>query len=181
MRRLILMRHAKSSWANPSLRDRQRPLKKRGREDAARIGRHLRARGLLPGRMLLSPARRARETCDHLRRGMGPAASDVPAIIVEGLYEFDSPARLRRHIAAAAGDARCLLVIGHNEAIHELALELSGEGDPALLAMLGEKFPTAAVAVIDLPIDDWRRLAPPAKTRGRLVHHVRPRSLRPGG
>ncbi len=180
MRRLILTRHAKSSWANPALRDRQRPLKRRGREDAERIGRHLRGTGFVPDRILCSPAQRARQTCEFLRKGLGPAASGIPVVIVEGLYEFDSPARLRRHIARAAGEAETLLAIGHNDALHALALELAGQGHPEDLQRLEEKFPTAAVAVIDLPIDSWKNLARPDAPAGRLVHHIRPKTLRLG-
>ncbi len=180
MRRLLLMRHAKSSWADPALSDRQRPLKRRGQEDAERIGRHLKREGLVPDRILCSPARRARQTGDCLLKGLGPAARNIPIIIVEGLYEFDSPTRLRRHIARTAGNAGTLMVIGHNDALHELALQLAVDGPPALMRQLEEKFPTAAIAIIDMPVEDWTSLALPQPPAGRLVHHIRPKALRSG-
>lgn len=144
MHRLILMRHAKAEPASPSGRDRDRPLSEGGRADARAMGRLLAARGLKPDRALVSPATRTRQTWDGLHDSLG----DVDVEIVEALYEAE-PETLRRHIDAEAEYAGCLILIGHNPGIHQLAVDLLVEGAaaPSALDRLAAGFPTGMAAV----------------------------------
>ncbi len=171
MRRLLLMRHAKSSWDEPALADHDRPLAPRGLRDAPRMGRWLARKGLLPDRILCSTARRARQTCEAV-------CAELPAppepVILPQLYEFGRIRPLLDAIARHGGEARTLLVIGHNEALHELARHLATSGSEGTMAEMHRKFPTAAVAVLELEGEDW----PTALTRrGRLTRFMRPKML----
>ena len=172
-RRLVLFRHAKSDWSNPSLPDEERPLAPRGLRDAPRMGAWLAEHGIVPDRALVSPARRAQQTWELARRKLGV---EVPAETVELLYAFGDYRPLMEAARRYGREAQTLMLVGHNEAMHDLAETLAQTGDEEQLKRLRKKFPTAAVAVIDLPTDDWQALSP--ATPGRLVHYVRPKELR---
>ena len=171
-RRLVLFRHAKSDWSDPWRADRARPLAPRGLRDAPRMGMWLKRMGIVPQRVLLSPAQRAVQTWAGARDALG---EDVPVYTDERLYVFDDHRPLIDVIREKGGDAHTLMIVGHNEALHDLAVALARTGEEAALKRLRKKFPTAAVAVIDLPIDDWRALE--EATPGRLVHFMRPKAL----
>lgn len=177
MPRLLLLRHAKAD-APQGTPDRERPLAERGREQAARMGAYLAAEGLLPDRVVVSPARRTRETVDLVlgalgRRGSG---SEVPVEQEPRLYEA-APETI---VAVARGlEDACVLLVGHNPGLGEAARGLAGEGAPDDLARLRARFPTAALAVIDVGVIDvagegWRELAP---AQGRLERFVTPEDL----
>jgi len=172
-RRLVLLRHAKSDWSNPRLADEKRPLNPRGLRDAPRMGAWLKRRGIVPDKALVSPARRAQQTWELARARLG---AEVPAETVEMLYAFGSHRPLMEAARRFGGDARTLMLVGHNEAMHELAETLAKSGDEATLRRLRKKFPTAAVAVIDLPIAEWFELSD--LTPGHLVHYIRSKDLR---
>ena len=172
MRSLLLMRHAKSSWDDPLLPDHDRPLAPRGLRDAPRIGRWLVREGHLPDRILCSSARRAQQTCEAVRAEIPSAPEPV---FLPQLYEFGRISPLLDAIASHGGDARTLLVIGHNEALHDLARHLAAIGSEYAMRELYQKFPTAAVAILDLDGENW----PTALARlGRLVRFMRPKKLR---
>ncbi len=171
-RRLVLFRHAKSDWGSPYLPDEERPLAARGLSDAPRMGGWLRRRGIVPDKVLVSPALRARQTWELAQTLLG---HDVPAETVEMLYAFASPRPLLEATKRFGEDARTLMLVGHNEAMHELAVALAKTGDEQQLRRLRKKFPTAAIAIIDLPIDEWFELSD--LTPGRLVHYARPKDL----
>ncbi len=172
MRRLLLMRHAKSSWDEPALADHDRPLAPRGLRDAPRMGRWLARKELLPDRILCSTARRARQTCEAVRAEL-PAPPE--ALVLPQLYEFGRIRPLLEAIAHHGGDARTLLVVGHNEALHDLARHLAVTGARDDMSELHRKFPTAAVAVLELDGGDWPSAL---ERRGRLVRFMRPKKLR---
>lgn len=163
MNRLILLRHAKSSWDDPGLSDEQRPLNTRGRHDAPRMGRWLMAQGLIPGRALVSSATRARQTFEGLSH---PWPDTPPAIILPALYVFHDSAPVIAAIREHGGGADPLLVIGHNPVMHELARRLSGVGI--------DKFPTAAAAVFHVATNDWRAFPDAPVT---LARFMRPKAL----
>lgn len=170
MRRLMLLRHAKSDWSGGGQRDLDRPLAARGRTVAPLMGRYLADHGLMPDRVLVSSARRTRETWELL----APTLPRQPDFAYEPrLYEA-RPADLIAVLEATAPGVQALLVIGHNPGLQEIAAWLTGSGDSAARHRLMEKFPTAALAVIDFPADDWRSLAP---SSGRLDRFVAPRML----
>ena len=168
MRRVYLLRHAKSSWKDSSLADRDRPLAGRGRRAAAAIADHLEAEGIRPDLVLCSPARRTRETLERLETALGDR---VEARFEEALYgagEAELLARLR----AVPPEVSSVMLIGHNPGLEDLALALASTGDG--LARMREKYPTGALATIDLPADEWDAIE--ADT-GELVAYVRPRDL----
>jgi phosphohistidine phosphatase len=165
--RLLLLRHAKSSWADPGVRDHDRPLNERGRRAAAAIGDQLRKEGWIPDVVLCSSARRTCETATLL------ALPETAELVVEhDLYLADADTVLHR-IRAVDDRARTVMVVGHNPTMHEVALNLAADGSKPALRSLGEKYPTGALAVLDLD-RVWLALAP---ATGRLVAFVTPRAL----
>ncbi|MGH6913005.1 MAG: SixA phosphatase family protein, partial [Geminicoccales bacterium] len=141
MKALLLLRHAKSSWDEPGLREIDRPLTGRGRKAAARMGRLLAERGLIPDLIVCSPARRARETYDAL----APALDADPELRFEdGLY-LAEPAGLLRLTQALPDTARTVLLIGHNPGLERFAGRLAGSAAGDSLRRMAAKFPTAAL------------------------------------
>ena len=170
MRRLMLMRHAKSDWAAPGLRDHDRPLNPRGRESAGKMGAYMVRHALVPDLIVASTAKRVAETLELLL----PAFSEAPKIAPEPrIYE----ARANGLLGIAKETPRAvhsLLMVGHNPGFAEFAALLIASGEVEARQRLLEKFPTAALAVIDFPLDDWGQLHPRA---GRLDRFVVPRTL----
>lgn len=170
MRRLMLLRHAKSDWSSQGLRDHDRGLSARGREAAPRMGAYMARHALLPDLILASTATRVAETLDHLL----PAFRQAPRILHdERLYEAGANALLEA-VKETPPTVHSLLLVGHNPGLAELAGLLIASGDVEARQQLIEKFPTAALAVIDFALDDWARLHPRA---GRLDRFVVPRAL----
>jgi phosphohistidine phosphatase len=167
VKRLYLMRHAKSSWDDPRLNDRDRPLAPRGRRAARRVGRQLGAAGIRPEEILCSTAKRARETLEAVLPFLDP---QVSVHIEDDIYGADSGELLQR-LREVSSSVGSVMLVGHNPSIQELALTLANEGDGnELMARLAEKFPTAAVALIVLPGDDWTDLGRgPARLEGFLI------------
>ena len=145
MRRLILMRHAKSSWADPGQRDLDRPLNKRGRRAAALIGGWLKKKGYRPDQALVSSARRTQETWAGIvaRGGAAPRRATSPSSTTPGPRPCSRCAR--------PPDVALLLVLGHQPGIGAFAAALLAEPpeDPDF-----DKYPTAATAVIDFDVAD---------------------------
>ena len=171
MKSVLLMRHAKSAWDNPSLDDFQRPLAVRGRDAATRMAAHIRDQGLTPDTVICSAAVRAVETWTL----MAPLFDgDIPMVDDEALFHA-GPRGLLAVLRAHSGGADKLLLIAHSPGIEGLAAALTGPGsDREAYARLCAKFPTAALAVIDFELDDWRVLG---ETGGRLSRFVTPRDL----
>jgi phosphohistidine phosphatase len=164
-----VLRHAKSSWDDPDLPDRLRPLTRRGRKAVTALARHMRASGIAPDLVLCSPAVRAVQTWEGVASGL-PAGTEVE--VDDELYAAsagDLLGRLRR----LAADVDSVLVIGHNPGLEDLTLGLVGHGDPALRRRLEAKFPTGALATLDAP-GAWHDLRWGSST---LVAYVLPREL----
>ncbi|MEP0324143.1 SixA phosphatase family protein [Bauldia litoralis] len=170
MTQLLLLRHAKSEWDNPGLRDIDRPLAPRGQRAAADIARAISDSGLLPDRVLCSPATRTRETLAALRPYLG---KENEVIFVDGLYE-SSPRDYLRAITQLGGDADTLMVIGHNPATQGTAMALAGAGEPAILADIAAKYPTGGLTVIAFDRDDWMGMT---ERSGRVTRFIKPRDL----
>jgi phosphohistidine phosphatase len=168
MRRLMLLRHAKSDWSSPGMPDRERPLNARGAGDARTMGVYLARHALVPDRILCSPAERTRQTAEAIVKGW-PAAVEIT--YSDRLYEA-SPEAILSLVRAVAPEVHGLLVIGHNPGLQEAARMLIAAGDIEPRERLHEKFPTAALAVIDFPIDAWSKLH---RQSGRLDRFVTPR------
>lgn len=169
MRRLYALRHAKSSWDDPGLPDRLRPLARRGRTAVAALARHLRAEGVAPGLVLCSPALRARQTWEGVAPGL-PAGTTVE--LDDALYGAGAVDLLRR-LRDLPPDIDSVLVVGHNPGLEDLTLGLVGHGDDALRDRLATKFPTGALATLDAP-GAWHDLGWRTST---LVAYVVPREL----
>jgi len=177
-RTLVLLRHAKSAW--PDVPDHERPLAGRGRRDAPVMGRWLRTAGHVPDRVLCSTARRARETWQLAQ----PALGASPPVSFEDQVYGASPAQLLELVRQAPRAAKTLLVVGHDPGIPELAFMLAGDAAPgsgavprATVDRMKAKFPTAAVAVLELT-GNWDQLAPDG---ARLTGFVTPREVSDDG
>jgi len=173
MRRLMLLRHAKTEKTAPSGQDRDRRLDERGRIEAPEMGRYMARNGLVPEVMLVSPATRARESALLLGAQFHPEPSLVQ---IADLYGADASELLhivRREMPATAKSA---IIIGHNPGLHEFAITLTASSDPKA-ASLSDNFPTTALAIIDFPAGSWAKIAPDT---GRLERFVSPRLLREG-
>jgi phosphohistidine phosphatase len=170
MRRLMLLRHAKSDWSKPGQRDHDRVLAPRGREAAPRIGKYMATHGLLPELVLCSTAARARETWELVAE----ALSAEPTLVhEERIYENRADVLLDV-IQETEPGIHVLLMVGHNPSFHGLAQMLAATGDTESRQRLREKFPTAGLVVIDFAVDAWDRVHPQS---GRLDRMITPRLL----
>lgn len=148
MKTLHLLRHAKSSWDDPGLSDRDRALNKRGKRDAARMGEAL-SRRMAPMPVVVSPARRAQRTLGGLCDGW-PALAELDHTTDEDLYTFSAD-DLFKWLLGQDDEQQSLFIIGHNPALTDLANALAGEDALANL-------PTAGYLELGLQIDHWRDL-----------------------
>jgi phosphohistidine phosphatase len=177
MRRLLLLRHAKTEHDAPSGRDRDRRLDDRGRRDAAEIGGWIGHHPPFPDAVLVSTAVRTRQTWEIVWETMQHLVPQPQVEILPELYGAD-PAQLLQTIHdASVTDPPRLMVVGHNPGMHELALALTGSGDAAGRKALAHNLPTSGLAVFNFAVDDW---ADVAFRRGRLVQFLSPKLLKQG-
>jgi phosphohistidine phosphatase len=169
MRRLMLLRHAKTERAAPGERDRDRKLTDRGRTDAPLIGAYMVRHRLVPELALVSPVTRSEQTWALV----GGAFSKTPRAVKEAAIYNATPDTLI-DLVSGTHDARSLLVVGHNPGLHELARLLIASGDVEARERLNENLPTSGLVVIDLPLDDWSDLR---ANSGRLERFVSPRLI----
>jgi phosphohistidine phosphatase len=175
MRRLMLLRHAKTENDAPSGRDQDRRLDKRGQTDAADIGGWIGRHPPFPDSVLVSPAIRAHQTWEIVREAIKDLIPQPQVELLPELYGAD-PAQLLQAIRAASStDPKTLMLIGHNPGMHELALALAGSGGEAGRKALADNLPTSGLAVLDFAIGDW---ADVAFRRGRLALFVSPKLLK---
>ena len=160
MRLLSILRHAKSSWKDSSLDDHDRPLNKRGSRDAPRVGEWLLEQGLVPDAILSSTARRARETALAVA-----AATGFPdeVCFTRRLY-LATPETYLEALRSLPETCRHAMVVGHNPGIEELV---------AVMVGTNETMPTAALAVVELPIESWGQVGPPPLGSLRAIRRPR--------
>lgn len=170
MKRLLLLRHAKSSWDDTGLDDHDRPLAARGQRAAAAMGVYLQQRAIAPDLVLCSSARRARETFARLDAAV---SGDVAARVERDLY-LAEPGELLEQLRAVDDRFASVLLIGHNPGLAQLASLLAGSGDPRELGRLRSRYPTATLAHLRFEGDRWRDLAPASC---HLEAFARPRDL----
>ena len=175
MRRLMLLRHAKTETDAASGRDRDRRLDDRGLKDAAEMGGWISRHPPFPDCVFVSPAVRAQQTWDIAWAAMKGVVPPPEVESVPELYGADATQLLHAIRTASASDPKRLMLIGHNPGMHELALGLAGSGEVAPRKALADNLPTAALAVIDFPLDDWDDVA---FHRGRLVLFITPKVLK---
>ena len=167
---LILFRHAKSSWSE-GVEDHERPLAERGRKAAPLMAKWLADKGLKPTIALVSTSRRRQETWSLIAPELGKITKrDVGEI-------YEAPAeRILDAIHAVEPSVESLIIVGHNPGMEDLArLLIKGDGGEAG-ARMRRKFPTAGVAVLDLPVDDWTEVRSHVAD---LADFVTPKSVTP--
>jgi phosphohistidine phosphatase len=161
-RTLLLLRHAKSSWDDPKLDDHDRPLNKRGKSEAPRIGKLLVDEDLIPDLILSSSAKRARRTAEKV----ADECCYRGETLTTGELYMAGPTQFRHVLASAGGDHHRVLVVAHNPGIEEFFEELVRQYEP---------FTTAALAQIELSIERWDSLD--HSSTGRLINMWQPREL----
>ena len=170
MKRLSILRHAKSSWDDPSLDDFNRPLNERGWKSARRMGRELKRRGIKFDLVLASTAARVRETIDGVQEN----------------YDFSAPIEFERDIYLASTETllslirrlpdtvQAPLLVGHNPGLERLLVELTHDDEKGLRKRVAGKYPTGAFAQFELPSRTWREIEPGS---GRIVELILPKEL----
>jgi phosphohistidine phosphatase len=174
LKSLTILRHAKSGWDAPVERDFDRPINARGQRGADLVGQYLKRQKLLVDRVVASPAVRVVQTLDIFQ----------PAADLDGIEPhwdrriyLASAATLMDVVREGGRDARHLLIAGHNPGLEDLILMLVPENaDDALRADVEKKLPTAALARLELDIDDWHALDAGI---ARITDFIRPRDLDP--
>ena len=145
MKTLFLMRHAKSSWNNTNLSDFERPLNERGLRAAPHIGKIMFERQLQPELLVSSPAERAKQTAQLIKETV-PIAGEIQ--FDKRIYEASVPTLLQI-LSETDEQFESVMLVGHNPGFENLLMILTGELQP---------MPTAALAVIDLSINNWREI-----------------------
>lgn len=168
MKRIMIFRHAKSDWGDPGAKDYDRPLSARGEKDAYRMGQYFHGKGLRWDAALVSSALRSMQTYELMDRGFEQMTVDPH---ISGALYLASVERILQLIHGQDERAGSLLLIGHNPGFHELALMLLADDESPPYA---DKFPTAALAVIDCDVESWADVGPGC---GHLTLYQRPKSL----
>jgi phosphohistidine phosphatase len=162
MKTLLILRHAKSAWDDPDVADHERPLNKRGKREAPRMGQLLRDENLVPDLIVSSTAKRARRTAKLVAEASG---YEGEIELAETLYLAGAEAYLDA-LSKVPDQFQRVMVVGHNPGLEELVEVLTGEA---------ESLPTAALAEIALSIVSWRQADESAE--GKLVNVWQPREL----
>lgn len=170
MRRLYLLRHAKSSWQNEEQDDFDRPLSGRGRKAAPVTAAFLRRNALFPDLILCSSACRSRESLALTL----PCLRGEATILLEDRLYLASAAKLFNRLREVDDRFGQVMIVGHNPGLQDLALMLAGDGPEDDMAQVQEKFPTAALAVIDFAVQSWTGVE---RRGGALARFVTPRAL----
>jgi phosphohistidine phosphatase len=161
MKTVLLLRHAKSSWDNPSTPDFNRPLAPRGKKDAPRMGKALKQRGPMPDFVLSSPAARARATTESVIEAAG---LEIDPRFDESIYGASS-AHLMKLLRGIPASSSCAMMVGHNPGFEELVARLTGKQ---------ARMPTAALACIEFQVEKWEDVE---DGEGNLVWLLVPKQL----
>ena len=170
MKRLAILRHAKSSWADAGMYDFDRPLNDRGRKAARRIGEELKARKLKFDLVLASAAVRVRETL----AAAGERYEFGPDVRFDDELYGASEEMLLKVIRALPEKMQSVLIVGHNPGLELIAARLAGDDGRGLRDRVEYKFPTAALAVIELKTECWEQVIPGG---GEIVELILPGEL----
>ena len=162
MKSLLILRHAKSSWKHPELTDHDRPLNKRGKRDAPRMGEILRNEHLIPETIISSTAARARATAEAVAKASGYKGKIA---LNRSLYAAGPEAYLKV-VHGLSNDSVRVLVVGHNPGLEELLENFTGEA---------QIMPTCTLAHVKFSMDSWLELD--YKTKGELAGIWQPRDL----
>jgi phosphohistidine phosphatase len=168
MKSLHLLRHAKSSWKDPGLNDHDRPLSKRGRQTAKMMAAYLRRAKIAPDLVICSTAMRARQTLDPIAKAKKP-----PKVVLEREIYGGAQRALWEQLWNLPESAKSVLLIGHNPALQDLALELADADLNKLLPSAGGKFPTGAMASFRCD-GAWKALEPHGAV---LASYITPKAI----
>ena len=171
MKTLTLLRHAKSGWDDPALRDFDRALNAKGKRAAALIGGYLRTSGASFDHVVASPAVRVVETLAQVEAGYGRTLAPV----ADRRIYLASAVTLLDVVHEVPTEAAHVLLVGHNPGLEDLALWLVPNSDEPARSALEEKYPTATLAEITF-VGAWADLKPGT---ARLASFTRPRDLDP--
>ena len=171
MIRLLLLRHAKSSWDDAELADHDRPLNKRGTNAATAMGGYIKSRKLKPDLVLCSDSVRTRATLALVLRELkgGP-----PPVIYSNELYLANPRDLLVRLRNIRKKTKTVMLVGHNPGMHALALKLVGGGNRKALQALAMKYPTGGLAIIDFDENDWANIK---LASGDLIEFMVPRKL----
>jgi phosphohistidine phosphatase len=162
MKTLLILRHAKSSWKHEDLTDHERPLNKRGKKDAPKMGRLVAAQRLRPDLIVSSTAQRSRVTAEEVAAACG---YEGEVELTRDFYHA-APNEYLRVLREVLDTSKCVMVVGHNPGLEDLLARLTGEF---------EMFPTGGLAQVALAIRRWRDLE--LDRQGKLVNLWRPREV----
>jgi phosphohistidine phosphatase len=148
-RTLVMIRHAKSSWANPLQSDYERPLNERGEEDAPKMGERLKSLGLVPDVIIASTAKRAKQTAKKIASAIGYNVDNIrweeklyhciPSVFEEAIYETPD-------------EAKTIFIVAHNPGITGFANQLSPD-------FTLDNMPTCGVIGAHVEADEWNQFA----------------------
>jgi phosphohistidine phosphatase len=161
MKTLLILRHAKSSWKFPDLSDHDRPLNRRGKRDAPRMGKTLKERGLVPDLVISSTATRAKDTASAVAKHSGYKGKRIR---FESLYAAEPGAYLAV-LRELTDNYQRVLIVGHNPGVEELIELLTGEIHIV---------PTCTLAQIEFDIEKWSDTLHRLTDRGRIVEILKP-------
>jgi phosphohistidine phosphatase len=165
VKRLTILRHAKSEWGDPGLDDFDRPLNERGRKAARRVGEELKRRKIAFDQVIASPAVRVRQTLERLANGYG---RDLDVRFAPDLY-LASSGDLLTMIQGLPEELERPLIAGHNPGLEMLVHSLAHEDNDGLGTKVAGKFPTGAAAVIDFGANRWSEVRPGTGTIAELI------------
>jgi len=171
VKNLYLLRHAKSSWDDPRLDDFARPLAPRGIKACKLMKAHIKEVGITPDLILCSPATRARETYTRIAEAFD---KNTKVKFEPELYESGSQTLLKR-LRRIDPEVSSVMIIGHNTGLEHLALALTSGMESESLARMQEKYPTLALACIEIKNEPWSTAGPGC---ARLTDFVIPRDLK---
>jgi len=167
---ISLLRHAKSDWVDPELGDFERPLAPRGKKAAPVIDSFMDENDIHPDLILCSTAKRAMTTLNLLKKTFGRA----PEIVFEDKLYMASARTMLDIATSVTTTCSHVMLIAHNPGLHILALALAEIGQSEPYLKLIDKYPTAALTVLDFDCDDWSKITP---GQGRLRYFITPKSL----
>jgi phosphohistidine phosphatase len=165
MKTLLILRHAKSSWKDPNLPDHDRPLNKRGKHDAPRMGKLLKEEDLIPDLIISSTAARAKKTAELVAKACKYKGEEIS--LNQSLYGAE-PAGYLKILQELSDKDKAVLVVGHSPSVEETVEVLTDSADVIM--------PTCALAHISLPIQNWAELNK-QKIKGKLLKIWRPKEL----
>lgn len=162
MKTIFLVRHAKSSWESPALEDFDRPLNRRGKQDAPKMGGRLKDKNIMPDLLISSPAKRTLKTARKMAKAMGYPKKKIS--FIDSLYHASSR-EFFLVIQGISSSVDTLMVVGHNPGLTDFANAICERGIDNIV--------TAGIYAVQLSVDDWKEIKNGSK--GRLLFYEYPK------